>query len=126
MSRPLAATGKHCQVLHHIDRISSESLNDWGAQADCLEGQSHSRGVLLHKGPDNKPEVGFWECTPGRWSLEIPRDEFCHFIQGEASYLSDCGERIEVSAGTCVHFKAGWRGECTVKKTIRNVYMLTA
>ena len=45
-------------------------------------GQSKSDGVLLHKGPNGQPEVGLWQCTPGTWPLEIPRDELCHFVVG--------------------------------------------
>lgn len=126
MSEQITAQGEHCKVIYNVDKIASEQLTDWGDQPDCSEGQSKSRGILLYKGPDNKPESGFWECTPGTWSLSIPRDELCHFIQGEAIYTSNEGEVIEVSSGTCVHFKAGWTGTCKVKSTIRNLYMLTA
>ncbi|RUV49027.1 DUF861 domain-containing protein, partial [Mesorhizobium sp. M7A.F.Ca.MR.228.00.0.0] len=70
------------------------------------------------------PESGIWVCTPGRWRLSIPRDELCHFVAGRATYRSDVGELIEISAGTVVMFPAGWTGECTVHETMRNVYML--
>ncbi|TIX34284.1 MAG: DUF861 domain-containing protein, partial [Mesorhizobium sp.] len=63
-------------------------------------------------------------CTPGRWRLAIPRDELCHFVAGRATYRSDDGEVIDVSAATVVMFPAGWAGECTVHETIRNIYML--
>lgn len=126
MSETLTAQGSHCKVIYNVDQVASEQMADWGDQPDCTEGQSLSRGILLYKGPDNKPESGFWECTPGTWPLSIPRDEFCHFILGEATYTSNEGEVIEVSAGTCIHFKADWAGTCVVKKTIRNLYMLTA
>ena len=101
-----------------------DDLVDWGAQPDALGGASHSSGRLLHKGPDNRPEVGLWVCTPGRWRLSLPRDEFCHFVAGRAIYTSDDGEEIEVTAGTCVLFPQGWSGEADVRKTIRNLYML--
>ena len=99
-------------------------LVDWGAQPDCLEGQSHSTGRLLFKGPGNQPECGIWVCTPGRWRLSIPRDEFCHFVAGRATYRSDTGEVIEVTPDTAVLFPAGWTGECTVHETMRNIYLL--
>lgn len=109
----------------HLHRASSRTdLVDWGAQPDSLEGASHSTGRLVHKGPDNRPESGIWVCTPGRWRLSIPRDELCHFVSGLATYKSDDGEVIEVSAGTVVLFPAGWTGECAVHETMRNVYML--
>jgi len=102
-----------------------DDLVDWGDQPDMIEGQSHSSGRLLFKGPGNIPETGIWVCTPGRWRLSIPRDEFCHFVAGAATYTSDSGEVIEVTAGTCVLFPAGWTGDCTIHDTIRNIYMLS-
>ena len=109
----------------HLHQASTRTdLVDWGAQPDSLAGASHSTGRLVHKGPNNQPESGIWVCTPGRWRLSIPRDELCHFVSGRATYRSDVGEVIEVSAGTVVMFPAGWTGECAVHETMRNVYML--
>ena len=111
----------------HLYQASTRSdLIDWGVQPNALEGTSHSSGRLVHKGPDNRPECGIWVCTPGRWRLTIPRDELCHFVAGRASYRSDAGETVEVTAGTVVLFPAGWTGECTVHETMRNIYMLAA
>lgn len=115
----LAASAPH---IHNASVY--DELVDWGAQPDMLAGASHSSGRLLHKGPNNQPEVGLWVCTPGTWRLAIPRDEFCHFVAGRALYRSDQGEEIEVSPGTIVLFPAGWAGVCTVWETIRNLYML--
>ena len=101
-----------------------EDLVDWGTQPGALEGRSHSSGRLVMKGPDNQPEVGIWVCTPGRWRLEIPRDELCHFVAGQATYVHDNGEVIAVTPGTVVMFPGGWCGECTVHTTMRNLYIL--
>jgi len=114
---------------HIAGALAYDDLADWGEQPDCLAGPSHSSGRLLYKRPDpgvggNSPEAGLWVCTPGKWPLSIPRDEFCHFIAGRATYQRDNGEVIEVTPGTCVHFTAGWTGICTVHETLRNVYML--
>jgi uncharacterized cupin superfamily protein len=102
-----------------------DDLVDWGVQPDAIAGTSRSTGRLLLKGPDNIPECGIWECTPGRWRLSVPRDEFCHFVRGRARYRSDAGEVIDVNPGTCVLFPAGWTGEAEVFETIRNIYMLS-
>jgi uncharacterized cupin superfamily protein len=110
----------------HLSRASTrDDLADWGVQADAVEGVSRSTGKLVHKGPDNRPESGIWVCTPGRWRLKIPRDELCHFVAGRATYRTDDGEVIEISAGTVVMFPAGWTGECAVHETMRNVYILS-
>jgi uncharacterized cupin superfamily protein len=109
----------------HLTHASTRTeLLDWGVQPDAIEGASRSTGKLVHKGPNNQPESGIWVCTPGRWRLSIPRDEFCHFVAGRATYRCDDGEVIEVAPETVVMFPAGWTGECTVHETIRNIYML--
>jgi len=109
---------------HIYDPVQFADLADWGTQPNCTAGPSKSSGRLLFKGPNNEPEVGLWVCTPGAWPLSIPRDEFCHFIAGRATYTSDTGQVIEVRPGTCVHFHAGWTGTCVVHETMRNLYML--
>lgn len=124
MSAHLASSAPH---IHGA--LGYDDLVDWGDQPDCLDGPSKSSGRLLFKRPDatlggNSPETGIWVCTPGKWPLSIPRDEFCHFIAGHATYIRDNGEVIEVTPGTCVHFTAGWTGICTVHETLRNAYML--
>jgi uncharacterized protein len=110
---------------HIHGALDFAGLKDWGAQPDVLEGQSHSSGRLLYKNHETGSESGLWVCTPGCWRLAIPRDEFCHFIAGRATYHSDEGEMIEIIPGTTILFPAGWSGECIVTETIRNLYFLT-
>ena len=109
---------------HIYDPVHFNDLADWGTQPNCTAGPSKSSGRLLFKGPNNEPETGLWVVTPGAWPLSIPRDEFCHFVVGRATYRHDNGEVIEVAPGTAVTFLAGWTGECTVHETMRNIYML--
>ena len=116
----LAASAPH---IRNADSFAD--LKDWGPQPDVIEGQSHSSGRLLYKNRETGTESGLWVCTPGRWRLSIPRDEFCHFVSGRATYRSDAGEVIEVTPGTAILFPAGWTGECNVTETIRNLYFLT-
>jgi uncharacterized protein len=113
----LASTAPHIHDAAHFS-----DLADWGMQPG---GQSKNTGRLLFKGPDGKPELGLWVCTPGDWTLDIPRDEFCWFIDGDATYRSESGDMIEVKPGTAVHFPAGWKGHCSVRKALRNTYMLS-
>lgn len=109
----------------HIYKASTiDDLVDWGVQPDAVVEGSHSSGRLLYKGPNNQPESGLWVCTPGTWKLSLPRDEFCHFVSGQARYTSDEGEVIEVSAGSCVLFPENWSGTCEVIQTLRNLYMI--
>jgi len=116
---------KTSSAPHLACASTRDDLVSWGAQPDILEGNSLSSGRLLYKGPDNRPESGLWVCTPGRWRLSIPRDELCYFVAGRAVYRRDDGETIEVRPCTLVLFPAGWTGECAVRETLRNTYMLT-
>jgi uncharacterized protein len=110
----------------HIENPATYAgpLKDWGHQPYPISGNSKSDGILLHKGPNNQPEIGLWQVTSGTWPLAIPRDELCHFVSGRATYTHESGEVIEVSAGTVILFPGGWSGVCTVHETLRNVYML--
>ncbi|MDR5907764.1 cupin domain-containing protein [Franzmannia qiaohouensis] len=116
----LSSTAPHIHGATDYD-----DLVEWGLQPDGVKGESRSKGRLLYKGADNSPETGLWVCTPGRWRLAIPRDEFCHFVAGRVTYHGDNGETLEIHPGTCVLFPAGWEGEAEVHETIRNVYMLS-
>lgn len=99
-------------------------LVDWGPQPDAIVAGSMNTGRLLHKGPGNSPEAGVWVVTPGTWPLTLPRDEFCHFVSGRATYTHADGTKTHVRPGTCVLFPAGYTGTCTVYETLRNLYML--
>ncbi len=110
----------------HIANASvwREDLVDWGGHLEPIDGRSMNCGRLLFAGEENRlPEAGVWECTPGSWRLELPRDELCHFVSGRAVYSADNGEVIEVGPGTVVHFLEGWTGKVEVFETIRSVYM---
>lgn len=115
----LAASAPH---IH--DATTYDDLADWGVQPDPVGEASRSIGRLLWKGPGNSPESGVWVCSPGIWRLTIPRDEFCHFVAGAATYTHDDGSTVEVAPGTAVLFPAGWTGTCEVREAIRNLYML--
>ena len=109
-------------VLH--EPLAQKELNDWGAPEQMLDGNSLTQGVLLHKGEGGASECGYWECTPGHWRCEVTRDEFCHFLEGEARYESDDGEVTDIRPDTVAFFPAGWNGRCRVTKTLKKVYMI--
>jgi uncharacterized cupin superfamily protein len=109
---------------HIYDISTRQDLVDWGVQPDAIAGDSHSPGMLVHKGLDNRPETGTWVCTSGTWRLALPRDEFCHFVDGHATYISDEGEVMEVKKHTVVMFPKDWSGQCKVHSTTRNVYII--
>jgi len=109
----------------HIHAITqTDDLVDWGPIDTMLEGQSHTSGKLLSKGPEGVPESGLWICTPGKWVCHVTRDEFCHFLEGRCTYVHDDGEVIEIKPDTAAFFPKDWKGVCTVHETVKKVYMI--
>lgn len=99
-------------------------LADWGPVPTMIEGQSMTSGVLIHKGPGGENECGLWVCTPGFWECHVTRDEFCHFLEGRATYTHESGEVIEITPDTAAFFPKDWKGTCRVHETVRKVYMI--
>lgn len=107
------------------DAVSYDGpLTDWGIIPTMIEGESHTSGILLHKGEGGRSEVGVWQCTPGLWRCHVTSDEFCHFLSGQATYTHENGEVIEVAPGLTAFFPEGWTGTCKVTRTVRKVYMI--
>jgi len=123
-------TNLNCSAPHIHDAARYDDLVDWGAQSDALDApggaRSRSSGRLLFKTPVRRPETGLWVCTPGRWRLAVPRDEFLWVMAGRASYRGDGGDSLTVGPNQALLFPAGWRGEAAVEETLRVTYILSA
>ncbi len=109
-------------VMRHP--LEQTELKDWGVIPTMIEGTSHVSGRLLHKGPEGRSECGLWICTPGTWACHVTRDEFCHFLEGRATYVHESGDVIEITPDTAAFFPQDWKGTCTVHETIKKVYMI--
>jgi len=59
--------------------LAQTELKDWGIIPTMIEGESHTSGLLIHKGPNGQSECGLWVCTPGKWECHVTREEFCEF-----------------------------------------------
>ena len=106
------------------DPKSVTETKDWGRIRTMIEGDSRTSGVVLHKRPDGTSECGIWICTPGTWECHVTSDEFCHFLEGRCTYVHESGDVIEITPDTAAFFPKDWRGVCTVRETIRKVYMI--
>lgn len=104
--------------------LAQTDLVDWGVVPSMIEGTSTTAGLLIHKGPNGESECGLWTCTPGKWACHVTRDEFCHFLEGSATYLHESGETIEITPDTAAFFPKDWRGVCTVHETVKKLYMI--
>lgn len=113
------------RLIDDAAMLRETELKDWGPVAEPLGAPvSETRGMILDRATSGYPESGVWECTPGVWRCEVDRAEFCHFLSGRCTYVHDEGDTIEIAPGTTVWFPAGWRGQCTVRETVRKVYVV--
>ena len=106
------------------DPRSLTDVVDWGIVPTMIEGESHTSGVLLHKGRSGASESGVWICTPGYWNCHVTADEFCHFLEGRCTYTHESGDVIEIEPDMAAFFPKDWKGTCQVHETIRKVYMI--
>jgi hypothetical protein len=51
--------------------------------------------------PDGAVETGTWEATPGTFARAIIDAEFCHFVRGRATFVTEDGRRFEFKGRRC-------------------------
>ena len=120
----MAHAGLKSSAPHVAPATSFGEVVDWGVIPTMIEGESHTSGIILHKGPNGESETGVWICTPGYWDCHVTADEFCHFLEGRCTYTHESGDVIEIVADTAAFFPKDWKGTCRVEETIRKVYMI--
>lgn len=74
--------------------------------------------------PDNTVETGTWEATPGTFARAIADAEFCHFVRGRATFVSEDGRRYEFKAGDAAYIPPHTRGTWTIHETLRKTYCI--
>ena len=101
----------------------NDEYNDWG-NVDSPIGEPISRtsGFLISK--NETQESGYWQCTKGKWNCHVINTEFCHFLEGECTYISENGQTIEVKPGTVAVFPKNWKGTCDIKSKIKKYYCI--
>ena len=62
--------------------------------------------------------------TPGTFARAIVDAEFCHFISGRATFVSEEGRRFEFQAGDAAYFPPRTRGTWTIHQTLRKTYCI--
>ena len=56
------------------DPCAITDVVDWGVIPTMIEGESHTSGVILHKGANAQSETGGWIGTPGYWDCHLTAD----------------------------------------------------
>jgi uncharacterized cupin superfamily protein len=74
--------------------------------------------------PDGAVETGTWEATPGTFARAIVDAEFCHFVRGHATFVTEDGHRFEFRAGDAAYFPPRTLGLWTIHETLRKTYCI--
>lgn len=73
---------------------------------------------------DGTVDTGTWQATPGRFARSIVDAEFCHFVAGHASFVTEEGQTFEFRAGDAAYFPPRTRGIWTIHETLRKTYCI--
>lgn len=112
-------------IIKNPGARSSDQLEDWGPVAQPIgDVVSKLRGINATDTKTGAPDVGVWECSPGKWHRQIKTAEFCHFTAGRCTFTATDGQVIEIAAGDSVYFPAMSLGVWDVHETVRKVYIL--
>ncbi|MFZ4481886.1 MAG: cupin domain-containing protein [Rhodoferax sp.] len=115
---PILKLGAHSNT-------ASEKLDDWGTVGLPLsEPACRLRGSKIVAPIANAPEIGVWECSPGRYRREIRSAETMHVLSGDATFTPDGGEPVALGAGDLYFFPPDTMGVWDIKNTLRKAYVL--
>jgi uncharacterized protein len=70
------------------------------------------------------PEIGVWECSPGKWRRQVKSAEFCHFTAGRCIFHADNHPPIHIGEGDVVLFPPNTTGTWEIFETVRKTYVL--
>jgi uncharacterized cupin superfamily protein len=108
-------------------RSTAETINldDWGPVGLPLsEPTCQLRGSKMVLPLENNPEIGLWECTPGRYRRQVVSAETMHVISGQATFTPDDGDPFPLQAGDIHFFPLNTNGVWDIHETLRKVYVL--
>jgi len=72
--------------------------------------------------PEGTVHTGTWEASPGTFSRAVVDAEFCHFIRGRATFVTQDGRRVEFKSGDAAYFPPRTKGTWTIHETLRKTY----
>jgi uncharacterized protein len=111
--------------LETASSSQASAFDDWGAVGQPLsEPPCQLRGKKLVLPIENAPEMGVWECTPGRYRRQIRSAESMHVISGSATFTPDEGEPVALHAGDVYFFPPETLGVWDVHSVFRKLYVL--
>lgn len=107
-------------VAHDLARMD---IGDFAPKPTSTTGQEEASATLW-KSPDDRLEIGIWECTEGHFTaFREVASEKCHIISGRVT-IKDGSQTRDLGPGDFLAMPLGWRGEWTVHQRVRKLYIL--
>ena len=111
--------------LASSSHAAADQLEDWGTVGDPIGLPVCTlRGKKMAAHDAGGPDIGIWECSPGRYRRQILSAESMHILAGEAVFTPDGGTPVTLVAGDVVLFPAGTLGEWEIKVALRKMYVV--
>lgn len=87
------------------------------------DGQAESALELWTDGRGT--EVGYWECSPGRFTATRKGfSEICQIVSGRMTLHPTESAPIDLGPGSTIVMPEGWTGEWEVHETVRKLYVV--
>jgi uncharacterized cupin superfamily protein len=67
---------------------------------------------------------GFWQSTPGSWTMSYTEWEFCHILEGVSIITDADGQTMTVRAGDTFVLRPGYSGTWEVVETTLKQYVI--
>ncbi len=84
--------------------------------------QIQSKSILSSSNPSTR--TGVWLCSPGRWRRQVKQAEFCHFLEGECTFIPDEGAPVEIRAGDALFFPQNSMGVWDIRTPTRKIFIV--
>ena len=113
------------QRLAVSSNVVADQLDDWGTVGAPISAPPCAlRGVKIAASTPQQPDIGVWECSPGRYRRQILSAESMHILSGEAMFTPDGGAPVRLVAGDVVFFPSNTLGEWDIRSTLRKMYVV--
>ncbi|MFB7248892.1 hypothetical protein CW362_30140 [Streptomyces populi] len=101
-----------------------ELVRDTRFPGEVLAGDPVMSTAVLWASPDRKVVRGVWNCEPGRFTWEFPRNETLVVVRGSARVQVEGGPELTLSPGDMAAFRAGDRTVWEVTESLRKVFFI--
>lgn len=94
-----------------------------GMASESVEEAVRSSRAMMMPGRE-KAQFGVWEASVGTFTRDVVAGEIMTILSGAAAFISDNGERWEMTAGDTLVFPPDTRGKWEISAPMRKLYVL--